>query len=199
MDGARLTGCGAGDGLEGYLAADDDMLAAAARADHGAYSVLYQRYLDPVFRYCFVRLQSRDAAEDVTSEVFLKALAGIHTYRGGNFSAWLFRIAHNEVIRSYRRRANRLLGDAGDLVDGAPSPETHVEQQADRAQLMLALAQLSEEQRTVVELRLAGWAGGQIAAATGKSPAAVKMLRYRAIIRLRTILAGQEDDQGDWQ
>lgn len=131
--------------------------------------------------------------------MFLKALADIHSFRGGNFGAWLFRIAHNEVIRGYRRRENQLLGEVGDLADGAPFPERYAELQADCAQLLLALAQLSEEQRTVVELQLAGWTGVQAAAATGKSPAAVKMLRYRAIIRLRTILAGQEDDQGDWQ
>lgn len=197
--GVKLAGHDGDDVPDGYALADDDMLAAAARVDRVAFSVLYQRYLDPIFRYCFVRLQNRDAAEDVTSEVFLKALVGIHSFRGGNFGAWLFRIAHNEVIRGYRRRENQLLGEVGDLADGAPSPERYAELQADRAQLLLALAQLSEEQRTVVELQLAGWTGVQAAAATGKSPAAVKMLRYRAILRLRTILAGQEDDQGDWQ
>ncbi len=197
--GVKLAGHDGDDPPDGYALADDDMLAAAARVDRVAFSVLYQRYLDPIFRYCFVRLQNRDVAEDVTSEVFLKAFAGIHSFRGGNFGAWLFRIAHNEVIRGYRRRENQLLGEVGDLADDAPLPERYAELQADRAQLLLALAQLSEEQRTVVELQLAGWTGVQAAAATGKSPAAVKMLRYRAILRLRTILAGQEDDQGDWQ
>jgi len=177
--------------------ADDDVLATASRNSEAAFSQLYQRYVDAIFRYCFVRLQSRQAAEDVTSEAFLKALAGIHTYRGGNFRAWLFRIAHNEVVRSYRKHGNWPLDDAQDLTDGAPTPDSYAEQQVDNSELLLAMAQLSEEQRTVIELQLAGWTGVQIAAATGKSSAAVKMLRYRAVIRLRTILARRVHDEGN--
>jgi len=195
--GVELTKHDSDDARDGYARADDDILATASRDSDAAFSELYQRYLDPVFRYCFVRLQSRHAAEDVASEVFLRALAGIHSYRGGNFSAWLFRIAHNEVIRSYRVHANLPLSNAGDRADGAPTPDRDVEQQADRAELLRALAQLSEEQRTVIELQLAGWTGVEIAAATGKSSAAVKMLRYRAVVHLRTILTGHMHDQGD--
>lgn len=162
---------------------------AAARADPRAFAPLYERYLGPIYRYCYTRLGSREAAEDATSEVFLKALAGLNGYRGGVFVAWLFRIAQNVVVDAYRRhRTTQPLEAVGALTDPAQGPEDTARAHAEREALRTALAMLSDEQRTVLELQLAGWSGTQIAAALGTSPAAVKMHRYRAINRLRQIL-----------
>ena len=94
-DSPHATGAGAAD--------DDAALVAAARNDPRAFGALYECYLNPVYGYCYVRLGSREAAEDLTSEVFIKALAGLDCYRGGLFVAWLFRIARNVVIDAQRR------------------------------------------------------------------------------------------------
>ena len=173
---------------------NDAELVIAARANPRAFIPLYERYLGPVYRYCYVRLDSHEAAEDATSDVFLKALAGLPSLRGQTFAAWLFRIAHNVVVDIYRRRQPvQPLETAEGQSDPTQTPEADVEARVGREALYAALAQLPDEQRAAVELKLAGWSGEQIAAALGKSQAAVKMHRYRALDRLRTLFTQAEE------
>lgn len=168
---------------------EDAVLAAAARAHPPAFARLYERYLGPVYRFCHVRLGSTEAAEDATSEIFLKAFAGLGSFRDGVFAAWLFRIAHNVVTDAYRRRRPHVpLAEAGALADPRPAPDVSAVAADEREAVRAALARLSPEQRLAVELGLAGWSGEQIAAVLEKSPAAVKMLRFRAMERLRAML-----------
>lgn len=168
----------------------DAALAAAAREDPRAFGPLYERYVDQVYRYCYVRLRSREAAEDATGEVFLRALAGLGSYRGGLFTAWLFRIARSVVVDSQRRRRpHEPVDSAGDRPDPALTPEEWAVAGAERAALWRALAELPEDQRAAVELRLAGWSVDEAAAALGRSAAAVRKLQFRAVRRLRRALA----------
>ncbi len=171
--------------------ADDPTLVAAARADPQAFAPLYERYVGPVYRYCHVRLGSRDGAQDATSDVFLKAFAGLSGYRGGAFAAWIFRIARNVVTdrRRHRyRRPTEPMEVAGDPLDGVLTPEEVAVVRAEREALRRALAALSDNQRETIELRLAGWPDEQIAVALGKTVAAVKKLRFRAVRRQRKLL-----------
>jgi RNA polymerase sigma factor (sigma-70 family) len=168
---------------------DDAALAIAAREDQQAFSILYDRYLTPMYRYCYARLGSREAAEDATSEVFLKALSGIDGYRNGVFVAWLFRIAQRVIIDAYRRGGRSAPLSALELASSPDClPEDHALINDERSALHTALARLPADQRSVLELQLAGWSGQDIAAALGKTHAAIKMLRYRAVERLRGIL-----------
>lgn len=75
----------------------DAALVAVAQADPRAFSPLYHRYVRAIYRFCYVRLGNQQAAEDATSDIFLKALGNLNSFRGGTFPAWLFRIAHNVV------------------------------------------------------------------------------------------------------
>ena len=169
---------------------DDAALVAAARADPQAFAALYERYLGPVYRYCYVRLGSREAAQDATSDVFLKAFAGLSGYRGGVFAAWIFRIAHNVVTDRYRRRrSTEPMEAAGDPLDRVLTPEEVALAHAEREALRRALAALPDEQRAAIELRLADWPDERTAVALGKTVAAVKKLRFRAVRRLRKVLA----------
>ena len=169
--------------------AEEAALVAAARTDIRAFAPLYQRYLGPVYRYCYVRLGDREAAEDATGEVFLKAVAGLPGYRGGSFAAWLYRIARNVVTDSHRRRRRtEPLAAAESLASSHPTPEAVAVAAAEWAALRDALARLPEDQRAVVELRLAGWSWEEIAGALGKSVDAARMLRARALSRLRASL-----------
>jgi RNA polymerase sigma-70 factor (ECF subfamily) len=194
----------AGSGTEDRLATeadarDDDTVVAAARLDPRAFDALYSRYVGPVYRYCYVRLRSREAAEDATSTIFLKALAGLDGYRPGNFPGWLFRIAANVVTDNRRRDWRRPalpFEPQHDPPDTSPSPDDLLLARDRREQLQAALAQLPDEQRAAVELQLAGWPGEQIAEALNRSPEAVRMLRHRAIVRLRDILANDQSTGG---
>lgn len=177
-------------------AMEESVLVLAARADPLAFAPLYERYLGPVYRYCYLRLGSREVAEDATSEVFMKVLAGLEGYRGGVFAAWLFRIAHNAVADVRRRhRPIEPMERAANQMDPSLSPEEAVLARDEARALREALALLSEDQQAVLTLQLAGWSGGQIAAALGKSVDGVKMLRYRAVVRLRMLLTRDELDR----
>lgn len=173
---------------------EDRALAAAALADPRAFGPLYSRYAGPIYRYCLVRLRDPEAARDVADEVFLKALRGLAGYRGGRFRAWLYRIARHEVLNAVQRRRPALPLEAVVAVsDPALAPEDAAVTREELDALRTALAALPEEQRAAVELGLAGWSGEEISAALGKSADAVKMLRYRALARLRELLAPVDD------
>jgi RNA polymerase sigma-70 factor, ECF subfamily len=166
----------------------DASLITAARTDPQTFLQLYERYVDRVYQYCYARLGSREAAEDATSDVFTKALAALGRYQDVLFAAWLFRIAHNVVVDHYRRRPAAPLDAAWACPDPARGPEEVAVAAADGAALQAALARLPLDQRAVVEMPYAGWSTDEIAAQLGRSPAAVKQLRFRAMKGLRALL-----------
>jgi len=185
---SRLAGAAAAPTQDRAGASAEDLVA-GAQADPHAFAPIYQRYVSAIYRYCYLRLGSREAAEDATSEVFLKALGNLRRYQKGAFAAWLYRIARNVVIDAYRRRRPTAMWVTAEHVDPAPSPEESAEAQVESEVLRAALARLPKNERAAIELQLAGWPGAQIAGALGKSVGAVKMLRYRAIGRLRRLLS----------
>ncbi|HEY7034815.1 MAG TPA: sigma-70 family RNA polymerase sigma factor [Thermomicrobiales bacterium] len=176
----------------------DADLVARAKRDRQAFAALYDRYVDAIYRYCHVRLGDREAAEDATSVVFAKAMDGLSSCRGGSFRSWLFAIAHNVVADAYRAtRPSEPLAAAAALTDPAPEPdELALAGDLGRA-VRASLARLSPDQREIVELRLAGLTGPEIAAALGKSHAAIRVAQFRAYARLRILLDGTKGVDGD--
>lgn len=181
-------------------AGDDDVLVVAAQRDPRAFAPLYARYADPVYRYCWRRLGDPDAAADATSLVFTKALAALPRYRAGSFRSWLFAIAHNAVVDGVRTsRQHAALDPMFDPVDPTPGPEELAIAGDAGRQVRALLASLTNDQRHVVELRLAGLTDREIAAALERNLPAVRMLQTRAVARLRTLIgpgatAGGDDD-----
>ncbi len=169
----------------------DDELVRVAQAEPARFTMLYERYLDRIYAYCYLRLQSREAAEDATSEIFLEVFVALPRYQERAFAAWLFRIAHNTVVNSQKRRPTTVL-DADRLLAPGPTLEDAAVDAAERHELLQAISHLADEQRNVLELDSAGWSGGEIAAAMGKSEAAVRMLRHRAVERLKQLIIKRE-------
>jgi RNA polymerase sigma-70 factor (ECF subfamily) len=171
---------------------DDATLVAAAQADRRAFGSLYDRYARVIYRYCHARLGTHEAAEDATAEVFTKALAALSRYRHQTFAGWLFRIAQHVTADMLRaRRTATPLEVAASVPDLARSPDELTQAGDERAAVRAALALLPEDQRATVELQLAGCSGREIADTLDRSPEAVRMLRFRAFTRLRTLLHGQ--------
>lgn len=168
---------------------DEARIALAAREDVMCFLPLYEQYVGPVYRYCWLRLHDTAAAEDATGEVFVKALERLNGYRGGSVPAWLFAIARNVVADVHRRRPTAPLDLAAAVPDDSETPEAHSLADAEHAALHAALDTLTADQRAVIDLQLAGLDGPRIAAVLEKSPSAIKMLRLRAIERLRVTLA----------
>ncbi len=169
---------------------DDAALVARARHDRQAFAPLYARYFEPVYRYCYRRLGTREAAEDATSLTFVKALTSLAGYRADSpFAGWLFAIAHNVVADLHRRqRPSEPIEALGDPVDTDPAPEEVALAGEARRSLRALLSALPADQRSVLELRLAGLSGAEIARALGRSHGSVKMLQLRAINKLRAAL-----------
>lgn len=174
----------------------DSELVAAARIDPHAFTVLYQRYVNNVHRYCYRRLGHREAAEDATSQIFMKVLASLPACRNTSFRAWLFAIAHNEVIDRRRRdRPSYPLDGIEALHDRGPSPEDQALASDDARRIQALLRQLPEHQRQVIELRMAGLTGTEIASALGRSQANVHVTQFRALSRLRELAEHDLDNQ----
>lgn len=164
-----------------------------------AFVVLYQRYADRVLTYCRLRIGNVHDAEDVAAQIVTNAYAAFPPDARGTYRAWLFTIAHHTVVNHYRKQKVRgptrsLTDDDGDAIaDPGSSPESAAMRHDDVRELRAALSQLRDDQRQVIELRLAGLKGTEIAAVIGRSESAVKMLQFRAMQRLREILVAHPD------
>ena len=156
-------------------------LVAAAQADPEHFLALYDRYFHRVWAYVIRRSRNREEAEDVTSEVFRRALENLGGYewRGAPFFAWLQRIAANTLADRWQKTGK-------ESVDPPPvtaGPDTDLEQ---RAMLFQLVDRLPDAQRRVFELKyLEERSLLEIARALGRTEGAVKQLQRRALEQLR--------------
>ena len=166
----------------------DEDLAVRARKDPEAFGELYERYVARIHGFVYARLRNRATAEDLTAEVFFKALRAIEQYQPGRpFRAWLFQIATNAVIDHLRRqRSVAPLEEAVDRAAGGPAVEDHALARAELADVRAALETLNEGQRTALALRLGQDLNtAEIAACMGRSEGAVKLLIHRGLRTVR--------------
>jgi len=174
---------------------DEAALVEAAQNDPHAFEPLYERYVDRIYRYAYRRVGNHADAEDVTSQTFQQALAGLPGYewRGVPFGAWLYRIAGNVIARR-GRSSNREIAvedvtslsqeDADVEVD--PAEIVAAQQEND---VTKALRQLPLDQQRVIVLRFSqGMKNREIGEVMGRSEGAVKQLLHRAMIALRATL-----------
>lgn len=170
-------------------APSDADLVKAAQCALPAFEHLYRRYIADVYRFCLRRLANEADAADATSQVFSKALINIGKCDPSMFRPWLFTIARNTVTDTWRAaRPGSAIDEAFDIADHARGPEDLAIASQDAIDLRAKLALLSEDQRAVIELRLAGLTAAEIAESLGKTRNAVDQIQFRAIARLRTLL-----------
>jgi RNA polymerase sigma-70 factor (ECF subfamily) len=173
------------------LEGSDDELVERARRDPAVFASLYQRHVRSIYAYCHSRLGNRELAEDATSQIFTNALSGLARYRSGSFRGWLYAIARN-VVTDQRRQMPFIPEEAlRNPVADSGSADSALQQADSDIDLRLLLDQLTSDQREVVELRLAGLTGIEIAQALGKRHGAVRAMQFRAYHRLREILANE--------
>jgi RNA polymerase sigma-70 factor, ECF subfamily len=178
----------------------DGDLVQQAKTDPQAFAALYTRYADPIFRHCYRRLGSREAAEDATSQVFIQALAALPRFDAAPdaFRGWLFTIA-NHVLADHHRAAKRQGSGpvTEDLPDSGGSPEEIAVAMDSARSLHEAMQLLPPRERQVVELRLAGLTGPEIGTVLGCRRNAVAAAHFRAVNRLRTFLGIDIQQGGD--
>jgi RNA polymerase sigma-70 factor, ECF subfamily len=192
LGGGALTGARENAGTAGA-----DLLARAQRGDRAALDELCREEWPAVYRLVAGRLASRQEAEDVTQEVFLRALRHLDAYRSGSgsFRPYLIAVARNLLRDRWRseRRVGWADADPDSLATGERGPEAAALAAEERAALAAGLARLSPAYRSVLRLRLLeGRSAADTAALLGRSPEAVRQLQHRALVALRAALAGDE-------
>ena len=157
-------------------------------------AAMYHVYFPRVHNYVCCRIDNFHDADDLTSQIFLKVVSHLESYREDKapFSAWIFRIARNTVTDYYRgrgRRAHLSLDDIAEPLDFANGPDRMVAAAELRQCLHGALQLLSEREREIIALKFWGELSNRsIAAFLGISESNVGVILYRAMRRLRHIL-----------
>src|SRR5438094_2429202 len=169
----------------------------AAKGDPAAFGVLYDRHVSAVYRYVYYRVRDDAEAEDLTSDVFMKALRAIPRYEPRQaFLAWLYRIARNAVI-DRARRGKRQVSYEDALEHPTPDqivdPDDLLLERAENSALRAALAKLTPLQQEVVVLRfLEGFSTQEVARIVGKREGTVRGIQFRAIGALRQLIPSRE-------
>ena len=170
----------------------DRLVAEAQRGNTAAFGRIFDEFAGPIYRFIASRVNRPSDAEDLTQLVFVKALEALPRYeaRGIPFGGWLFRLARNAIIDQSRTRRDHLsLVTAVTRATEEAGPEAMATLRDDLDRVARALADLTDDQREVIELRFfAGLSVYEVAAAMGRQEGTVRGLQFRAIAALRRSL-----------
>lgn len=172
---------------------EEGLIERAKQKDVEALSCLYEANFTKIYRYVFVRVADKTEAEDLTQQVFLKVIQSIESYnwKGLPFAAWLFRIAHNQVIDYVRKRQRgpQLTEYISQMDPKDKNPEDRAEEWLMMDTVKVGLKQLTQLQQEVISLRFAaGLSIIETAKVMGKNEGAIKALQHSALENLRKIL-----------
>jgi len=174
---------------------DERLLVQAAQTDPANFDALYELYFERVYCFLVCRIRNRATAEDLTSEVFHKALANLSSYewRGVPFSAWLFRIAANALADQYKRASREQPSSdhprSADSQSDLSLPD--LESIDYHARLFRLVEKLPAVQRRVISERFVEQRTiREIAARLKKTEGAIKQLQFRALQTLRAQMEG---------
>ena len=173
----------------------DRLVAEAQAGDAEAFGRIFDAYAGPIHRFIASRVNRPSDAEDLTQLVFVKALEALPRYeaRGIPFGGWLFRLARNAIIDQVRTRRDHLsLMSAMTRATEEAGPEARAALRDDLDRVAAALAELTDDQREVIELRFfAGLSVLETAIAMDRQEGTIRGLQFRAIAALRRSLGIQ--------
>jgi RNA polymerase sigma-70 factor (ECF subfamily) len=168
---------------------DERDLVERAKRDPRQFGALYDRHFQQIYRFVYSRVREQTAAEDVTSEIFIKALKAMPRYQdtGRPFAAWLYQIAVNAIADRYRTlRPSSPLEDFHDLSIAGPPLEEEAAHRDEIRRIWVLVEALPAQQKTALVLKFQeDMKIEDIALAMGKTAGAVKLLIHRGVSRLR--------------
>ena len=178
-----------------------DLASTVARAqagDQAAFDAIYDRFADALFRYLYARCGDSGLAEELTGDVWVRVVERLPAFRfpegdsEAAFAGWLYRIARNLMIDSYRRRHTTSVPLSERLSSHDQPPDERVIAGDDRRALRAAIERLTAEQREVLLLRFVEErSNAEVALLTGRSENAVKVMQHRALGALARLLGGR--------
>ncbi|KKS83546.1 MAG: RNA polymerase sigma-H factor [Parcubacteria group bacterium GW2011_GWD2_43_10] len=160
---------------------DQILLLKIKHGDQEAFAIIYDKYVDALFRFVVFRVRSEEIAQDITSELFLKIWQHITTSPTNveNLRAFLYQMARNLVADHYRTTQETLPLEEAIEVEGSGAKDLNVR---------LSLAEVEKGLSNLPGDYIEGFKHAEIAAIIGKSPAATRVLLHRAIKELKRIL-----------
>ena len=175
---------------------EQQLIRAAQRGDEKAFGELYNAYVHDIYRYMMYRVGNAETAQDLTAEVFLRAIEGLVRYQDREIPwlAWLYRIAHARVVDHYRR--TKRAGEPEDIDDVQITVDHDLDNDLmlnfHQQKLRDALRKLSQDQQQVIVLRfIEGYNIQKTAEVMGKTIGAVKMIQRRALQAMNAELTRQ--------
>jgi RNA polymerase sigma-70 factor (ECF subfamily) len=179
---------------------DEKGLVERAKQDPAAFGELYDRHFLQIYRFVYSRVRDQSVAEDVTSEVFVKALRSIGRYQdtGRPFSAWLYQISVNAVNDRFRAsRSFEDIDEQRDLTAAGPGLEELAAQRDELRRIWTVVERLPKQQRMAMVLKFQeDMKIEDIAQSMGKTPGAVKLLIHRGVSKVRDSV-GQLAPEGE--
>jgi len=182
-------------------AGPEQLIARAAAGDREAFGQLYEEHAVRVFRHAYFLTSDVTLAEDLTAQTFLKALEAIGRYenRGVPFIAWLLRITVNLAINHRKALKNGIHAQLPEQIvddDALGSPEQSCTMKSEGEGVWRKVMQLPTEQRQVIVMRfMEDLAYSDVASVLGKSIGAVRVIQFRALHNLRSLL--REEDAAE--
>ena len=169
----------------------------AAQKNRRRFGVLYERYFDEIFFFVLKRVDDQETCGDVTSQVFYKAMTKLDKYqfRGVPFSAWLYRIAINEVNQHYREtnKQRTISADSKDLTQIMEEVIEDEDTEVHLQQLVDAFDYLSHEEVQMIELRFfEKLAFKEIAQVYNITENNAKVKMYRLLDKMKKIMVGKK-------
>jgi RNA polymerase sigma-70 factor (ECF subfamily) len=157
------------------------------KGDANAFGQLYDRFQPEIVRYLSYRVGNPDTAEDLAQQVFLKAWQAIPRYedRGVPFKAWLYRMAHNQMVDHHRTRRPTTDLEGIEIPEEAEAEQRVLVQEV-QAHLKAALERLSEDHRQVLVLRfLLEKSAREVGEIMDRKEVTIRGLQMRALQALR--------------
>ena len=188
--------------VNSHVTNETALLERAKEYDPTALAELYDRYAPKMYAYIYRRVNDAALAEDLTSELFLRMLRAIQNERAwrDSFTAWLYRIAHNLVVDTYRRQPPPPLSleETPCQAEGGGDPAELVQETLDRSRLRAAIQRLTPDQQQVLALRFGeGLTARESASIMRKTTGAIEALQRRALAALRRIEAEDSPPAGE--
>lgn len=178
------------DDAEVMKAEIEALVSKAQDGDVDSFAVVYDHFVDKIYRYVYYRVPKEDV-EDITEMVFLKAWEKLKQYKSGrkSFSAWIFRIAHNLVVDTYRFKKDK------EFVELSPNVPEHrrehnpikvTENSLHSDKLKTAISKIKKNYRQIVVLKFINELSNvEIAQVLNKSEGSVRILQFRALKALK--------------
>jgi RNA polymerase sigma-70 factor, ECF subfamily len=168
------------------LANERQLVLQAQAGNSEAFGQLYDAYMERIYRFVYFRVEDQQTAEDITSQVFLKAWSNLDRFSFSRtpYLAWLYTIAHNAVIDHYRtRKVTTALDDVQlSQPDHSEIVENEIDLTAEMQSVKVALQALTDDQQKVLTLKfIEGMSNNEIARHLGKREGAIRALQMRGL------------------